>query len=410
MGRADTREQDRGERVLGYNDFDVRLGDEMRGRRATLGKTLQDVEDDLHIRATHVDAIERADPHSFEVSWVIPGYVRSYARYLGMDSEDAYSRFCKESCFELESRKLLNGKVKNGRRAEKTRKKKIRRKIMSPSWWPSDETSVWKMERLTLEALGSTALLAAAGVAIIYFGVVFFGEVRRTVNADIDPSGGSLSAGIGTSPADALDSPGTEAATAEAGKGRVFVPGAISAITPDQVGMYRESGSTGSASAADILPDEPAVDLTALSPEGSGTDSDIAIVADATDIPAEPEPEPAVPAPSDQVILVPLRESWIRVTDELATTYAEGLLQVGEIFEIPPTDARPLLRAGNSGWLFFYVGGVVFGPAGNGGEIISDVDVTPGSIRTNYPRLDQDSIPQEIREIVRSSIEAGQTG
>ncbi len=410
MGRADTRGQDRGERVLGYNDFDVRLGDEMRGRRATLAKTLQNVEDDLHIRATHVDAIERADPDSFDVSWVIPGYVRSYARYLGMDPEDAYGRFCSESGFEMESRKLLNGKVKDGRRAGKARKKKIRRKIMSPSWWPSDETSVWKVERLTLEALGSTALLVVAGVAIIYFGLVFFGEVRRTVNAEIDPSGGSLSAGIGTSPADTLDSPDAEATSAETGKGRVFVPGAISAITPDQVGMYRETGSNGSASAADTLSDEPAVDLTALGPDGSGTDGDIATVADAADIPVEPETEPAVSIPSDQVVLVPLRESWIRITDELATTYAEGLLQAGETFEIPPTDARPLLRAGNSGWLFFYVGGVVFGPAGNGGEIISEVDLTPGSIRANYPRLDQDSIPQEIREIVRSSIEAGQTG
>ena len=417
MGRVDTREQDCNQRVLGYSDYDVRLGDEMRGRRATLGKSLLDVENDLHIRASYVDAIEKADPLSFEVNWVIPGYVKSYARYLGMDPEDAYRRFCTECGFEMESHKLLKNKGKSGKKAERKRKKARDRRIVSRGWWPTEEGSIWKVERLTLEALGSTMLLVGVGVAIIYFGFVFFGEVRRTVNADIDPAAGSLSTGIGTSAADALDKPVTEAASAETGRDRVFVPGAISAIAPDQVGMYRDTNTLAATPVADARPDEAAVDLSSPAPEdfdlpsAAPTTAESGTVAahgsDRTTDPPASDPEPAL---AGRVFLVPVRESWIRITDELATTYAEGLLQAGDVVEVPATDSRPLLRAGNAGSLYFVVEGEVFGPAGNGGAVISEVDLSPGSIRENFPRLDQENIPKEIQEIVRSSIGAGQAG
>ena len=36
----------------GFDDFDFKLGDRMRGERATLGKSLLDVQRDLKIKAT----------------------------------------------------------------------------------------------------------------------------------------------------------------------------------------------------------------------------------------------------------------------------------------------------------------------------------------------------------------------
>ena len=55
----------------------------MRGERATLGRTLLDVQRDLRIKAAYIAAIENADPAVFPNPSFIPGYVRSYARYLG---------------------------------------------------------------------------------------------------------------------------------------------------------------------------------------------------------------------------------------------------------------------------------------------------------------------------------------
>jgi cytoskeletal protein RodZ len=71
----------------GYEMFDVPLGDLMRGERATLGKSLLDVERELRIRATYIAAIENGDIGAFQSAGFIAGYVRSYARYLGMDPE-----------------------------------------------------------------------------------------------------------------------------------------------------------------------------------------------------------------------------------------------------------------------------------------------------------------------------------
>ena len=69
----------------------------MRGERATLGKSLLDVERELRIRATYVAAIENGDIGAFQSAGFIAGYVRSYARYLGMEPERTFQRFCEET-------------------------------------------------------------------------------------------------------------------------------------------------------------------------------------------------------------------------------------------------------------------------------------------------------------------------
>ncbi|MEO8530487.1 MAG: helix-turn-helix domain-containing protein, partial [Deltaproteobacteria bacterium] len=86
--------------VRGFDDFDLRLGDLMRGERATMGKSLLDVQRELKIKANYIAAIENADPTAFETQGFIAGYVRSYARYLGMEPEWAYEKFCQEGSFE----------------------------------------------------------------------------------------------------------------------------------------------------------------------------------------------------------------------------------------------------------------------------------------------------------------------
>src|SRR5919106_4207628 len=82
-----------------YGPYEYSLGDELRGERATLGKSLLDVQRDLRIKAAYIDAIENARPDAFPDPSFVPGYVRSYARYLSLDPEEVYQRFCRESGF-----------------------------------------------------------------------------------------------------------------------------------------------------------------------------------------------------------------------------------------------------------------------------------------------------------------------
>ena len=83
----------------GYGPYEYSLGDELRGERATMGKTLLDIQRDLRIKAAYIAAIEDAKPEVFPNPGFIAGYVRSYARYLGMNPDEVFHRFCQESGF-----------------------------------------------------------------------------------------------------------------------------------------------------------------------------------------------------------------------------------------------------------------------------------------------------------------------
>ena len=79
--------------------YEYPLGDELRGERATMGKTLLDIQRDLRIKAAYIAAIEDARPEVFPNPSFIAGYVRSYARYLSLDPDEVFQRFCQESGF-----------------------------------------------------------------------------------------------------------------------------------------------------------------------------------------------------------------------------------------------------------------------------------------------------------------------
>jgi len=82
-----------------YDSYDISLGELLRGERATLGKSCLDVQNDLKIKVQYIKAIEKCDIRSLENKSFIAGYVRTYAKYLGLDPDYVYDRFCEESGF-----------------------------------------------------------------------------------------------------------------------------------------------------------------------------------------------------------------------------------------------------------------------------------------------------------------------
>ncbi|MDG2474440.1 MAG: DUF4115 domain-containing protein [Paracoccaceae bacterium] len=92
--------------LKGFDQYEILLGDELRGERATLGKSLLDVQRELKIKASYIAAIENCDLQVFSNKGFIAGYVKSYARYLGLDPEPLYERFCRESGFSNQNKDL----------------------------------------------------------------------------------------------------------------------------------------------------------------------------------------------------------------------------------------------------------------------------------------------------------------
>jgi hypothetical protein len=69
------------------------LGEEFRSAREARGLSLSDVAERLHIRSVYLAAIEDEDWHVIGAPVYVRGFMRTYARFLGLDPEAAVARF-----------------------------------------------------------------------------------------------------------------------------------------------------------------------------------------------------------------------------------------------------------------------------------------------------------------------------
>ena len=91
-----------------FDTSEATLGDVMRGERATLGKTITDVRLEFRLSKKYILAIESGDLSAFRCLKFVPGYVRSYAHYLGLNPDQAFATFCIETGFSLGSEQERN--------------------------------------------------------------------------------------------------------------------------------------------------------------------------------------------------------------------------------------------------------------------------------------------------------------
>lgn len=69
------------------------LGDEFRSAREARGLTLSDVAEQIHIRSVYLNAIENEEWSAIGAPVYVRGFIRTYARFLGLDAEEAVARF-----------------------------------------------------------------------------------------------------------------------------------------------------------------------------------------------------------------------------------------------------------------------------------------------------------------------------
>ena len=77
---------------LRFDDMPA-LGEEFRSAREARGLTLSDVAEQIHIRSVYLNAIENEDWKSIGAPVYVRGFIRTYARFLGLDAEDAVASF-----------------------------------------------------------------------------------------------------------------------------------------------------------------------------------------------------------------------------------------------------------------------------------------------------------------------------
>jgi cytoskeletal protein RodZ len=361
--KTPTPEEDR---PKGFDDFDLRLGDLMRGERATLGKSLLDVQRELKIKATYIAAIEHADVSAFETPGFIAGYVRSYARYLGMDPETAFGRFCIEANFEPAHgmSSAASAPALNAKRAQRNEPVDP---FVSGSFIPKSRSALSQIEP---GAIGSFAVLIALIGALGYGGWSVLQEVQRVqlapvneapaVVAEIDPLGNvkGIAPLVRSAPAtaEAASTESDRLSQPEALSVPVMVPrdGPIASIRPDETGVIATQASSGD-------------DVTVPNPA-----QDVQVVADA--------------APSVEILAV--RPSWVRVSGQDGTVLFEKILNAGERYVVPALEQAPVLRAGNSGSIYFTVGGKTYGPASPGANVVKNLALSSENLTTAFSVAD----------------------
>ena len=355
----------------GFDDFDMRLGDLMRGERATMGKSLLDVQRDLKIKATYIAAIENADVSAFEAPGFIAGFVRSYARYLGMDPDHAFAKFCREANFQV-AHGMSQAASSASMNAKRARIDEARDAIGSPAvaFGPARES--WT-SRIEPGAMGSFAVLAALIVALGYGGWSVLQEVQRVqlapvdqapvVVAEIDPLGGVKPV---TQP-----EPATEEVAANTPVG----------VTADPLARMNQP----QALAVPVLTSRDGP-IAAIKP-GAMAETQVA----AAPMAATPEaaaPVQVVAEAKPGVEILAVRPSWVQVAAADGTVLFEKILDAGERYSVPPLQDAPVLRSGNSGSVYFVVNGETFGPAAPGANVVKNVALSAEALTGKYAAAD----------------------
>ncbi|CTQ34302.1 helix-turn-helix domain-containing protein [Jannaschia rubra] len=389
----------------GYDSFEMRLGDEMRGERATLGKSLLDVQRELRIKASYIAAIENADLSAFDSLSFVAGYVRSYARYLDLDPETTFARFCEETGFggfsalkpmESEASRRAAVFALKPSIATKAPARKIKPSPTDPLMGagnPFANKSRPVFAGFEPGALGSLAVLMVLIGGLGYGGWTVVKEIQRVQVAPVEQAPDLIAELDPLAPADAEraapDETGVDAPARDA-LARLYRPQALDApiltardapiatILPGTVGAF--------ASAEPATPSPVATDTSVINASVN------AALAEAMGMDPEEAETPATPrvlaqAP-DAVVLVAVRAAWVRVRSAEGATLFEKILEPGETYEVPLAEAPATLRAGNSGAVYMSVAGETYGPLAPGAQVVSNVALTAEAVRENYALAD----------------------
>ena len=385
------------EEVHHFLDDDMRLGDIMRGERATLGKSLLDVQRELRIRASYVAAIENCDITAFDAPSFVSGYVRSYARYLGMDPDWTFRQFCQESGF-----KPTHGMVPMATGSKPARRPSDPAEALAnpKALFIPQQESFWS--DIEPRAIGAVLVLIALVCGLAYGGWSVLQEVQRVTLTPGENAPGVVTAldpveGAGMAePALELSDP-TDLAQAlpqPEGLDRMYRPqvleapvltardGPIAAIDP---GLTQAPGPEDS-SLAQAVPEAATPIQQALAEAGAAEYGPPMPKQAAAPITIAPD------APALELLAA--RPAWVRVTSADGTVLLEKIMDAGERFTLPSLEEPPLLRTGNSGAVYFAVSGQTYGPAAPGPQVVKNIKLSPEDVTGNFALADLNADPE----------------
>jgi len=346
-----TQNTDADAQLMDGNDFP--LGAVLRGERATMGKSLDDVQNEIRIKSTFIDAIENLDPSVFETPGFVSGYVRSYARYLNLDADMVFARFCEEANFEPPVR-LENTSKRTAQQKEGLAGAAFagHSNLERERWW----------ERISPAGLASIAGLFVIVAGLSYGGYSVLQQVQRVTIAPSPIAPEIVDAGP------SLDL--SEEAIAVANSETTATPASGDGPLVD---LYRPQ-------LLDVPILVPRDGPIALIKPGEGPDA----------LPSDPD----ITSPQVTELVVTgveifaAQPAWISVTSPTLGTIFEQILEENSRYRVPVDVQDAVLRAGNAGSVYLIVNGTAFGPVGDSARVAKDVVLEAVAINDVYNSVD----------------------
>ena len=369
-------QENKEDRPKGFDDFELKLGDTLRGERATLGKSLVEVQNELKIKAAYISAIENCDPLAFDTPGFVSGYVRSYARYLNLDPDEIFEKFCLESGFATVhgmSDKASSIKPNTNSALLPTETFIDGEELFNKSPSAILDSSSKTFDKIEPGAIGSLAALILVICGIGYGGLTLFNQMQT----------------VKIAPSDATPVILTEINSELIGEEN------IASLATDQVKndrldrLYRPQAldvpvltardgpiSTLDPSFSNNFDMDQKLNIPQITSNGSeinlaekvlGNNIEEASIQVVQDLP------PAI------AVLV-TENAWVQITASDGTVIYENIMLPGEEFILPQLEVPPQLRAGMSGYVYFSVNGELFGPVGSGTSVRKNVELSASNI------------------------------
>lgn len=381
-------------RPKGFDDFELKLGDTLRGERATLGKSLVEVQNELKIKACYISAIENCDPLAFDTPGFVAGYVRSYARYLNLEPDEVFTKFCSESGFATVhgmSDKASSIKANSNSVLLPSENFIDGEELFRKSPTAILDSSANTFDKIEPGAIGSLAALICVVCGIGYGGLTLFNQIQTV---EISPSEASpivlseISSVILRE--ENIDSLKTNLATSEQ-LDRLYRPQALDV----PVLTARDAPiSTLDPSFSNNFDIEEKLNISEIATNGSETGITEKLLnkgLEETSIQVVQELPPSI------AVLV-AENAWVQITAADGTVIYENIMLPGEEFVLPQLEIPPKLRAGMSGYVYFSVNGELFGPVGSGTSVRKNVELSATNIASTLqtPELSNKKLIAEL--------------
>ena len=343
--------------LKGYDSYTVTLGDRLRGERATLGKSLEDIHKEIKLRVEFLQGIENSDLSAFPSPSFIAGYVRSYASHLNMDFEECFQLFCLESGFiglQSEINETKNKIIKPTKLLDDP--------ILNPKI-PFNSIPVSLFYNISVPGIASLVILMVMIVGLVYGGLAVLKEVQK-----VQLSPGNEIPSIKQSIAGpTFNNNGTKGIGIKAHTKfkdsdlnnfyrptELLVPlfeprdGPISVIDTETIGNFIQTKTS--------------------------TNSEIIIA-------AQPQ---VTEFHSAYVDVIALKPAWVRVFDLYGNILFENILDTGQRYRVPESAKSPMMRAGNSGSVYIMIGESLYGPVGTATSVARRVILNADIVLEKY--------------------------